>query len=174
MYIYTVVVTNNKKEEPFDTKSSYFCKLCMTIDIGIRGRENDLDITPFFSSIYNVIAFCHLFSYPKLEKNYLDCIIFATTIRLYKYINLINIFNEIIYIIKCIVILLFFLDEPGVFIGKIIPSNPSRAFLGYVDQKASEKKIVHDVFRKGDSAFISGINFVYNNYGCVSFVKFIN
>lgn len=47
-------------------------------------------------------------------------------------------------------------NEPGVFIGKIIPENPSRAFLGYVDEEASKKKIVHDVFRKGDSAFLSG------------------
>ncbi|XP_075213342.1 long-chain fatty acid transport protein 4-like [Lycorma delicatula] len=46
--------------------------------------------------------------------------------------------------------------EPGVFIGKIVPSNPARAFLGYVNEKESEKKIVHDVFIKGDSAFLSG------------------
>lgn len=48
-------------------------------------------------------------------------------------------------------------NEPGVFIGKIIPNNPSRAFLGYVDKKASDKKIVKDVFKKGDSAFLSGM-----------------
>lgn len=47
-------------------------------------------------------------------------------------------------------------NEPGVFIGKIIPENPTRAFLGYVDEEASKKKIVHDVFVKGDSAFLSG------------------
>lgn len=47
-------------------------------------------------------------------------------------------------------------NEPGVFIGKILPGNPSRAFLGYVDRKASDKKVVHDVFRKGDMAFLSG------------------
>lgn len=47
-------------------------------------------------------------------------------------------------------------DEPGVFIGKIKPNNPSRAFLGYVDKEASKKKIVCDVFSKGDSAFLSG------------------
>lgn len=47
-------------------------------------------------------------------------------------------------------------NEPGVFIGKILPGNPSRAFLGYVDKTASDKKIVHDVFKKGDSAFLSG------------------
>lgn len=48
------------------------------------------------------------------------------------------------------------IDEPGVFIGKILPGNPSRAFLGYVDRKASDKKVVHDVFKKGDMAFLSG------------------
>lgn len=47
-------------------------------------------------------------------------------------------------------------NEPGVFIGKIIPNNPTRAFLGYVDQEASKKKIVYDVFTRGDSAFLSG------------------
>uniref|UniRef100_A0A1L8D6P9 Very long-chain fatty acid transport protein n=1 Tax=Plutella xylostella TaxID=51655 RepID=A0A1L8D6P9_PLUXY len=47
-------------------------------------------------------------------------------------------------------------NAPGVFIGKINPNNPARAYLGYVDKEASEKKIVRDVFSKGDSAFISG------------------
>lgn len=42
------------------------------------------------------------------------------------------------------------------FIGKIIPNNPARAFLGYVDKEASDKKIVRNVFTHGDSAFISG------------------
>ncbi|GBP23086.1 Long-chain fatty acid transport protein 4 [Eumeta japonica] len=46
--------------------------------------------------------------------------------------------------------------EPGVFIGKINPNNPARAYLGYVDKAASDKKVVHDVFTRGDSAFISG------------------
>lgn len=48
------------------------------------------------------------------------------------------------------------------FIGKIIPTNPARAFLGYVNEKESKKKIVHDVFTKGDSAFLSGKWNVYN------------
>ncbi|XP_055908772.1 long-chain fatty acid transport protein 4 isoform X2 [Eupeodes corollae] len=47
-------------------------------------------------------------------------------------------------------------NEPGVFIGKIIKGNPSREFLGYVDDKASAKKVVQDVFKKGDAAFLSG------------------
>ena len=31
-----------------------------------------------------------------------------------------------------------------------------RAFLGYVNEAESQKKIIYDVFSKGDSAFISG------------------
>jgi hypothetical protein len=46
--------------------------------------------------------------------------------------------------------------EPGVFVGKIIADDPIRAFLGYVDKTASEKKIVRDVFKHGDAAFLSG------------------
>lgn len=60
-------------------------------------------------------------------------------------------------------------DEPGVFIGKIIPGNPSRAFLGYVDKKASEKKIVRDVFKIGDAAFISGDILVADEFGNLFF-----
>ncbi|XP_011314166.1 long-chain fatty acid transport protein 4 [Fopius arisanus] len=60
-------------------------------------------------------------------------------------------------------------DEPGVFIGKIIPNNPHRAFLGYVDEKASERKIVSDVFVKGDSAFLSGDIVVADELGYLYF-----
>lgn len=60
-------------------------------------------------------------------------------------------------------------DEPGVFIGKIIPNNPTRAFLGYVDKKASNSKIVRDVFAKGDSAFISGDILVADELGYLYF-----
>lgn len=54
------------------------------------------------------------------------------------------------------IIYIIFPDEPGVFIGKIIRNDPSREFLGYVDKKASEKKIVRNVFKMGDAAFLSG------------------
>uniref|UniRef100_A0A1B6CWE8 long-chain-fatty-acid--CoA ligase n=1 Tax=Clastoptera arizonana TaxID=38151 RepID=A0A1B6CWE8_9HEMI len=59
--------------------------------------------------------------------------------------------------------------EPGVFIGKIIPSNPARAYLGYVNEKESEKKIVRDVFAKGDSAFLSGDILVSDDFGYLYF-----
>ncbi|XP_072401319.1 long-chain fatty acid transport protein 4-like isoform X2 [Diabrotica undecimpunctata] len=60
-------------------------------------------------------------------------------------------------------------NEPGVFIGKIIPNNPSRAFLGYVDEEASKKKVVHDVFHHGDSAFLSGDILVADEFGNLFF-----
>lgn len=60
-------------------------------------------------------------------------------------------------------------NEPGVFIGKIIPNNPSRAFLGYVDKEASQKKVVHDVFKHGDSAFLSGDILVADEFGNLFF-----
>lgn len=59
--------------------------------------------------------------------------------------------------------------EPGVFVGKIISNDPSRAFLGYVDQTASKKKIVYDVFNRGDSAFISGDLMVADEFGYLFF-----
>lgn len=61
-------------------------------------------------------------------------------------------------------------NEPGVFVGKIISNDPSRAFLGYVDQAASKKKIVYDVFNRGDSAFISGTFTKINRIGCGSII----
>lgn len=59
-------------------------------------------------------------------------------------------------------------NEAGAFIGKIT-SNPSRAFLGYVDKSASEKKIIQDVFKKGDSAFLSGDIITSDEFGYLFF-----
>ncbi|XP_023173511.2 long-chain fatty acid transport protein 4 [Drosophila hydei] len=60
-------------------------------------------------------------------------------------------------------------NEPGVFIGKIVKGNPSREFLGYVDAKASAKKIVKDVFKHGDMAFLSGDLLVADEKGYLYF-----
>ncbi|CAD6996797.1 unnamed protein product [Ceratitis capitata] len=60
-------------------------------------------------------------------------------------------------------------NEPGVFIGKIVKGNSAREFLGYVDEKASAKKIVCDVFRKGDMAFLSGDLLVADERGYLFF-----
>ncbi|XP_050527097.1 long-chain fatty acid transport protein 4-like isoform X2 [Daktulosphaira vitifoliae] len=59
--------------------------------------------------------------------------------------------------------------EPGVIVGKIIESNPSRQYLGYVNNKDSEKKIVRDVFDKGDAAFLSGDLLVSDEFGYLYF-----
>ncbi|CAK1603335.1 unnamed protein product [Parnassius mnemosyne] len=60
-------------------------------------------------------------------------------------------------------------NEPGVFIGKISPNNPTREYLGYVDKSASEKKVVRDVFQFGDSAFISGDILIADEFGYLYF-----
>uniref|UniRef100_A0A0A1XF88 long-chain-fatty-acid--CoA ligase n=1 Tax=Zeugodacus cucurbitae TaxID=28588 RepID=A0A0A1XF88_ZEUCU len=60
--------------------------------------------------------------------------------------------------------------ESGVFIGKIIKGNPSREFLGYADESASTKKIAHDVFKKGDMAFLSGDLLTSDERGYLFFV----
>lgn len=41
--------------------------------------------------------------------------------------------------------------------------------MGYVDKKASSKKIVTDVFKKGDSAFLSGDVLVADEQGYLFF-----
>ena len=43
--------------------------------------------------------------------------------------------------------------EPGEFVGKIVMGHPARDFQGYVDKVATNKKIICDVFRKGDMYF---------------------
>ncbi|XP_050430867.1 long-chain fatty acid transport protein 4 [Adelges cooleyi] len=59
--------------------------------------------------------------------------------------------------------------EPGVIVGKINDTNPSRQFLGYVNDKESEKKVVRNVFEKGDSAFLSGDLLVCDDLGYLYF-----
>lgn len=46
--------------------------------------------------------------------------------------------------------------EPGQLVGRIIQNDPLRRFDGYVNQSATSKKIAQSVFKKGDSAYLSG------------------
>jgi solute carrier family 27 fatty acid transporter 1/4 len=48
-------------------------------------------------------------------------------------------------------------NEPGELVGKIVSNHPGREFDGYADSNATTKKIVTDVFRKGDAAFRTGL-----------------
>ncbi|XP_046386669.1 long-chain fatty acid transport protein 1 [Ischnura elegans] len=55
--------------------------------------------------------------------------------------------------------------EPGISVAKINNKNAISSFHGYADKKASEKKVIHDVFTKGDSAFNSGDILVMDEFG---------
>lgn len=46
--------------------------------------------------------------------------------------------------------------DTGEVVGKIMKENPTRAFDGYANKEASEKKIVRNVFQKGDEFYSSG------------------
>uniref|UniRef100_A0A7N4NUM6 Long-chain-fatty-acid--CoA ligase n=1 Tax=Sarcophilus harrisii TaxID=9305 RepID=A0A7N4NUM6_SARHA len=47
--------------------------------------------------------------------------------------------------------------EPGLLVGQINQQDPLRRFDGYVSESATNKKIAYNVFRKGDSAYLSGV-----------------
>ncbi|KDR22229.1 hypothetical protein L798_01835, partial [Zootermopsis nevadensis] len=59
--------------------------------------------------------------------------------------------------------------EPGMFVGLIASSNAIRDFHGYVNKKESSRKIIHNVFKKGDRAFVSGDLLVVDEYGYIYF-----
>jgi fatty-acyl-CoA synthase len=50
------------------------------------------------------------------------------------------------------------IEEPGEVIGKILkdPSKPGARFEGYATKVETDKKVLHDVFEKGDSWFRTG------------------
>lgn len=55
-------------------------------------------------------------------------------------------------------------------IGKILPSDATREYNGYVgDKKESEKKVIEHVFKKGDKAFLSGDILVMDELGYLYF-----
>ncbi|XP_062409847.1 long-chain fatty acid transport protein 4 [Sardina pilchardus] len=59
--------------------------------------------------------------------------------------------------------------EPGQLVGRIIQNDPLRRFDGYVSQQATSKKIAHSVFKKGDSAYLSGDVLIMDEYGYMYF-----
>uniref|UniRef100_A0A668W0Y1 Arachidonate--CoA ligase n=2 Tax=Oreochromis TaxID=8139 RepID=A0A668W0Y1_OREAU len=59
--------------------------------------------------------------------------------------------------------------EPGQLVGRIIQNDPLRRFDGYVSQTATNKKIAHSVFKKGDSAYLSGDVLIMDKYGHMYF-----
>lgn len=60
--------------------------------------------------------------------------------------------------------------EVGEFVGKITSSDPTQRFDGYSDHGETEKKILKDVFRRGDKYFRSGDLMKKDEHGHVYFV----
>ncbi|KAG8271589.1 hypothetical protein J6590_059065 [Homalodisca vitripennis] len=46
--------------------------------------------------------------------------------------------------------------ETGMFVGAIKQNDPTRQYHGYLNQDESKSKVIYDVFKKGDQAFVSG------------------
>ncbi|KAI2668972.1 Long-chain fatty acid transport protein 1 [Labeo rohita] len=59
--------------------------------------------------------------------------------------------------------------EPGIIVGEINSHDPLRRFDGYANQEATSKKIAHNVFKKGDSAYVSGDLMVMDEFGYIYF-----
>ncbi|CAB3380352.1 Hypothetical predicted protein [Cloeon dipterum] len=57
------------------------------------------------------------------------------------------------------------IGEAGLFVGKINKKRPVNAFHGYADKKASEKKILNNVFEHGDTFFNSGDILIMDELG---------
>lgn len=51
----------------------------------------------------------------------------------------------------------FSTGEPGLLVGRINQEDPLRRFDGYANPEATRKKIAHNVFKRNDSAYISGL-----------------
>uniref|UniRef100_A0A3Q1JI98 Very long-chain fatty acid transport protein n=1 Tax=Anabas testudineus TaxID=64144 RepID=A0A3Q1JI98_ANATE len=59
--------------------------------------------------------------------------------------------------------------EPGMIVGRINHNDPLRRFDGYADLDSTKKKIAHNVFSMGDSAYLSGDVMVMDEYGYIYF-----
>ena len=59
--------------------------------------------------------------------------------------------------------------EPGEFVGIIQQNHPVREFSGYSDKESTSKKILRDVWRKGDMCFRSGDILVSDKFGYLYF-----
>ena len=60
--------------------------------------------------------------------------------------------------------------EAGEFVGKIVRGDPIKDFRGYQDKEATEKKILRNVFRKGDLYFRSGDFMMKDELGWIYFM----
>ncbi|KAI3380998.1 hypothetical protein SNEBB_010370 [Seison nebaliae] len=61
-------------------------------------------------------------------------------------------------------------DEPGLLVGKITNGSPVRRFDGYVDNKATKRKILRNVLEEDDAYFSSGDILYHDREGFFYFV----
>uniref|UniRef100_A0A8C7IDV9 Very long-chain fatty acid transport protein n=1 Tax=Oncorhynchus kisutch TaxID=8019 RepID=A0A8C7IDV9_ONCKI len=59
--------------------------------------------------------------------------------------------------------------EPGLLVGRINQQDPLRRFDGYANQDATRKKIANNVFKKNDTAYLSGDVLVMDELGYMYF-----
>ena len=59
--------------------------------------------------------------------------------------------------------------EPGEFVANVVRQHPIQDFHGYVDKIATRKKLLHNVWKTGDSCYKSGDILVADKYGWVYF-----
>lgn len=59
--------------------------------------------------------------------------------------------------------------EQGMLVGKIKPNSAIQKFDGYVDKESTSKKMAFDIFKKGDSVFLTGDVLVMDKYGNMRF-----
>ena len=59
--------------------------------------------------------------------------------------------------------------EPGEWVGEIVRNHPVRDFHGYADESATRKKILNNVWKKGDMCFRSGDILVMDQFGWIYF-----
>lgn len=59
--------------------------------------------------------------------------------------------------------------DTGEFVGKITAADPTRAFDGYANREASDKKIIRNVFSHGDAFFSSGDLLTLDEFGYAFF-----
>lgn len=51
---------------------------------------------------------------------------------------------------------IIFSGEIGMFVGAIKQNDPTRQYHGYLNKEESQSKIIYNVFKHGDQAFVSG------------------
>lgn len=59
--------------------------------------------------------------------------------------------------------------ECGEMVGRVVKGDPIKDFQGYTDSKDTEKKLIRDVFRRGDVCFASGDILAQDELGYLTF-----